>query len=101
MFFTPAVRAASAMERASATVIASGFSQMTCLPAWAAAMEGAPCSLSGVHTSTIPTCGSRTRSFQSVYQPSYPRRRAASSVRAALRPQMACSSGNAAGCAKE
>jgi len=66
MCFTPALVTASSMAAASLTVMASGFSQMTSFPASAAAIEGARCWSSGVHTSRIWMSGSSSISFQSV-----------------------------------
>jgi hypothetical protein len=54
---TPADRHAAMMASHSATVLAIGFSQMTCLPAFAAAMQCSACSPLGVTTYTMSMAG--------------------------------------------
>jgi len=60
---TPAFAQASTMARASAALVASGFSHSTCLPAAAARSTYSRCMALGSTTYTACTCGfSRTRS---------------------------------------
>ena len=78
---TPARFTASAIARASSTVLASGFSQMMCLPALAAAMAISACTLLGVQMSTTSTSGRATTARQSDEASSKPNRcRAASAA---------------------
>jgi len=85
-----AARAAAAvMARASSTVLASGFSQRTCLPASRAAIEISAWLEPGVQTSTRSTSSRSISRFQSVSQAGQPSRPAAAATAAASRPQMA------------
>ena len=70
--FFAASAAASAIAFASSVVDAIGFSQITCFPAFNAAMETAACSLLGVQTLTISISGSLIISIQSVHAFSNP-----------------------------
>jgi hypothetical protein len=72
--------AASVIARASSTVRASGFSQMMCLPALAAAMAISACTLLGVQISTTSISGRATTLRQSLDASSKPKRRRASSA---------------------
>ena len=65
MCLTPALLTASSIVLASSPVRASGFSQMTCLPAWAAAMHGSAWVLLGP-----PLSNSWTRSSASILRQS-------------------------------
>ena len=58
--------AAAAMASASGTVLASGFSHSTCLPASSAATEISACESPGVHTSMSWTSSRFSRARQSV-----------------------------------
>jgi hypothetical protein len=84
-----ALAAAAAMARASSTVLASGFSHSTCLPASRAAIEISAWLDPGVQTSTSSTSSRSTSRFQSVSQAAQPSRRAAATTAARSRPQMA------------
>ena len=70
--FFAASAAASAIAFASSVVDAIGFSQITCFPAFNAAIETAACSLLGVQTLTISISGSLIISIQSVHAFSNP-----------------------------
>jgi hypothetical protein len=85
--------AAAAMARASSTVLASGFSHRTCLPASRAAIEISAWLEPGVQTSTRSTSSRSTSRFQSVSQAAQPSRSAAAATRARSRPQMAARRG--------
>jgi hypothetical protein len=63
VFTVPASRAASSISFASARVLASGFSQITCFPASSAASTISRCVFPGVTTSTSPT-SSRSMSLR-------------------------------------
>ena len=95
MLFTPARPAACIIARACSTVIASGFSQITCLPCSAAATLGSQCTSSGVQLSITWILGSSTIRFQSAYDPWYPNFLAFSSAPAVS--QRATNCGLAAG----
>ena len=58
---TPAAFAAATMASASARVVAIGFSQRMCLPAWAAAITGSAWAAAQVVTLTISTSGLATQ----------------------------------------
>ena len=73
--------ATSVIATASSTVLASGFSQSTCLPASSAAMAISACVSPGVHTSTSWTSSRAMSARQSVSTLPQPRRRAASARR--------------------
>ena len=60
--FTPARLHASTACSTSARVSESGFSQNTCLPAFAARMIWSVCCVCGVQSTTPCTCGSRSTS---------------------------------------
>jgi hypothetical protein len=81
--------AAAAIARASSTVLASGFSQSTCLPASRAAIEISAWLDPGVQTSTRSTSSRSTSRFQSVSMAGQPSRAAAAATAARSRPQMA------------
>ena len=90
----PAARsAAAAMARASSTVLASGFSQRTCLPASRAAIEISAWLDPGVQTSTRSTSSRSTSRFQSVSVAAQPSRPAAAATCSWSRPQMAARRG--------
>ena len=85
--------AAADMASASATVFASGFSHMTCLPASSAATAISACVLPGVQMS-MTSMSSRVRSArQSVSTDSQPKRFATAVAAASSRPQIARSRG--------
>ena len=69
---TPAAAAASYRWAQSAAVDASGFSQMTCLPAAIAANVGSTWAASVVTLSKTSTAGSEIMSCQSVVYKEYP-----------------------------
>ena len=86
---TPAVRAAraaSTIARASGTVLASGFSQSTCLPAASAAMVMSAWLEPGVQMSTSCTSSRLITSSQSVSTESQPSLAAAAAAAARFRP---------------
>ncbi len=82
-----AATAAAAISRASATVLASGFSQSTCLPAASAASAISAWLSPGVQMSTTSISSDSTRPRQSVVYPSQPSRSAASATLPVSRPQ--------------
>src|SRR6478752_4237025 len=93
---TPWARARSAaavMASASATVLASGFSHSTCLPASRAAMAISAWVSPGVQMSMTSMSSRATTSRQSVALSAQPRRAAASAARAASRPTTTAISG--------
>src|SRR5665647_2863152 len=59
---TPAARASSTSSAASALLVASGFSQMTCLPALSAIRTNGACRWFGVQMCTTSTSGEVTSS---------------------------------------
>ena len=63
---TPASRHAATIRRASAAVVAIGFSHSTCLPAFAAAMHCAACTPSTDAMITASSSGSASRASRSV-----------------------------------
>ena len=77
------------MARASATLLASGFSHRTCLPASRAAIEISAWLDPGVQTSTRSTSSRSTSRFQSVSVAGQPSRAAAAATASRSRPQMA------------
>src|SRR3954454_15217050 len=85
--------AAAAIVCASATVLASGFSHSTCLPAASAAMAISACVSPGVHTSTSCTSSDATTSRQSVDTLAQPYFAAAAFVLARSRPPSTASCG--------
>ena len=87
MWATPAFFTAASMVFASASVLASGFSQKTALPARAAAMAISAWLSPGVLTSTRSMSSRATTARQSVAVSSQPRRAAAFRTPAVLRPQ--------------
>ena len=96
MLRTPAARARSAaatMARASATVLANGFSHRTCLPASSAAMAISACVSPGVQTSTSATSSRASSCFQSVSTDRQPSFWAAAATAVASRPQSTARSG--------
>ena len=64
--------AASSIASPSATVVAIGFSQSTCLPASSAAIDCRRAARSGVQTTTASTSGALTSARQSVVTRSMP-----------------------------
>jgi len=68
----PARRAAASMRSAAETVSAIGFSQITCLPAFRAAMHGSTWTGSGPQLSNTSISGSAANSLQSVQYRSNP-----------------------------
>src|SRR2546427_537025 len=62
LFFAPARRQASIIASASSSVMHSGFSQTTCLPAFAASVVIWACRRLGAVIEISSTCGSRSRS---------------------------------------
>jgi hypothetical protein len=85
--------AAAVMARASSALLASGFSQRTCLPASRAAIEISAWLDPGVQTSTRSTSSRSTSRFQSVSQAAQPSRPAAAATCSRSRPQMAARRG--------
>ena len=83
----PPSSAASAMASASATVLASGFSTSTCLPASSAAIAISAWLEPGVQMSMRSTSSRSSSARQSVSIPAQPSWSAACCVRSALRPQ--------------
>src|SRR5690554_258805 len=81
-----AVRAAATIVAASATVLASGFSHSTCLPASSAAMAISACESPGVTMSMTSMSSHSTTARQSVAVSPQPQRAAALAVRSASRP---------------
>jgi hypothetical protein len=77
------------MLRASSTVLASGFSHRTCLPAASAAVAISAWLSPGVQTSMMSMSSRATRARQSVACSAQPRRPAAASTFASSRPQIA------------
>ena len=89
---TPEARArsaAAAIASASATVLASGFSHSTCLPASRAAMAISAWVSPGVQTSTRSMSSRATSACQEVSVDSQPSRSAAAVTRAWSRPATA------------
>ena len=84
------LRAASAIARASASDIASGFSHRTILPACAAAMATGACMWFGSEMSTASMSGRSIAARQSVEVSSQPQRSAIAASDAASRPQITC-----------
>ncbi len=84
------------MSSASATVLARGFSQSTCLPAWRAAIAIGACVAPGVQMSTRSTSSRAINERQSVSTAAQPSRCAAASVAASSRPQIAAIRGSTA-----
>ena len=66
MCLTPAACTRCQVSYDSAASRPSGFSQITCLPASAAAIVGSACRLFGPELSNSSTRGSATSAFQSV-----------------------------------
>ena len=64
--FTPVAATRCQVSYASSAVRPSGFSQITCLPASAAAIVGSAWKLFGPELSKTPIRGSATSFFQSV-----------------------------------
>jgi hypothetical protein len=92
---TPRAAAASAaatIARACATLLASGFSHSTCLPAASAAIAIAAWLDPGVHTSTSWTSSRATSFSQSVSVDRQPSFAAAAATRSGSRPQTAARS---------
>ena len=81
-----ACSAAATIASASATVLASGFSHSTCLPASSAAMAISACVSPGVQTSTRSMSSRATRACQTVSVVSQPSRSAAAATWSASRP---------------
>ena len=81
--------AAAAIASASSTVLASGFSHMTCLPASSAAIAISAWVLPGVQMSMTSMSSRVSRARQSVSTDAHPKRRATSPAAAASRPQIA------------
>ena len=88
------------MARASATVLASGFSQSTCLPASRAAMAISAWVSPGVQTSTRSTSSRAMSARQSVSTLRQSKRRATSEAASTFRPPIATRSGVSAGSKK-
>lgn len=87
---TPRVAASAAAEAiasASATVLASGFSHSTCLPAASAASAISACVSPGVQMSTRSTSPDSIKRFHSVSTDAQPSFAAAASVAGLSRPQ--------------
>nr|BFE75760.1 hypothetical protein GCM10020092_090610 [Actinoplanes digitatis] len=82
-----ACAAASAISRASATELASGFSQSTCLPAASAASAISRWVSPGVQMSTRSMSSRSITSRQSVECPSQPNLAAAAATFSSSRPQ--------------
>jgi hypothetical protein len=61
-----AAAAASRIRRAASSETAIGFSQITCLPCFKAAMHGSGCTGSGAQLSNTSIRGSAAIAFQSV-----------------------------------
>jgi hypothetical protein len=81
-----AFAAAPAIASASATVLASGFSHSTCLPASSAATAISACDEPGVTMSTRSTSSRSTTARQSVAGSAQPNRSADAAVVPASRP---------------
>ncbi len=88
-----AFSAAAAIASASATLLASGFSQRTCLPASSASIAISAWVSPGVQMSIRSMSGRLITACQSVSTDCQPNRAATSPAAFALRPQMAASSG--------
>ena len=86
---TPAASAARAISTASVSVIASGFSQSTCMPAATAAIVMGWCDEFGVATMTASTPDSRMSANGSVHVAVMPLARAASASTAGFVSQSA------------
>ncbi len=97
MCFTPAAATRRYISCASSAVRASGFSQMTCLPASAAAIVGSAWREFGPELSKSCTAGSATSSRQSVVERSNPYRSAASTIASSDRPAIETSRGRSGG----
>jgi hypothetical protein len=91
--FARALCAAATIARASSTVLASGFSHSTCLPASRAAIAISACVSPGVQMSTSATSARSITRRQSVSVLRQPMRSAAAAVAVALRPHSAARSG--------
>ncbi len=85
--------AAATISSASATVLANGFSQRTCLPASNAATAISAWLSPGVQMSTRATSSRWSSCFQSVSVDSHPSWAAAAPTLSALRPHSAVISG--------
>ena len=85
--------AAAAICSASATVLASGFSHSTCLPASSAAIAISACRSPGVQMSTRSTSSRSITRRQSVSTEAKPNRSAAAETASGLRPEITVSSG--------
>jgi len=77
---TPAARASSTSSAASALLVASGFSQMTCLPALRAIRTNGACRWFGVQMCTTSTSGEVTSSSADAAPQAAPSWRAESST---------------------
>ena len=88
-----AATAASTIDSASATVLASGFSHRTCLPASSAAIAISAWLSPGVHTSTSWMSSRVTSCFQSVSTDAQPIFAAAAVTAAWSRPHSAVMAG--------
>ena len=98
--FARARSAAATMARASATVLASGFSHSTCLPASSAAIAISAWVSPGVQMSTRSTSSRATSARQSVSTCCQSKRRATSEAASTFRPPIATRSGVSAGSKK-
>jgi hypothetical protein len=83
----PAASAAATIRSASATELASGFSQSTCLPASSAAIAISAWVSPGVQMSTTWTSSRSITRRQSVSVSAQPSRPAAAAVATGSRPQ--------------
>ena len=88
-----AASAAAVISSASATELASGFSQSTCLPAASAARAMSRWVLPGVQMSTRSTSSRSTTARQSVADSAQPNCSAACAARPASRPTTTCITG--------
>ena len=85
--------AAATMARASSTVLASGFSHSTCLPASSAAIAISACVSPGEQTSTSPTSSRVSSARQSVSTDRHPSFSAAAAALSLSRPHRTARSG--------
>jgi hypothetical protein len=87
-------RAAATIALASSTLLASGFSHSTCLPASSAATAISACVSPGVQMSTSCTSSRVSRFFQSVSTERQPSFAAAARAAVSSRPQSTAISGS-------
>ena len=97
MCLTPAASTRCQVSCDSAASRPSGFSQITCLPASAAAIVGSECRLFGPTLSNSPTRSSATIACQSVTCSANPKRCAASDTASSFRPAIETSWGMSGG----